>query len=179
MMQRKTAAFTLIEILVVLLIISLIISAVSLYAFNTSTLQAKQTAKLIDALLGFTQQRAILEPAVFSFQLTDRGYTFRRYRIKNNSSQGDWVTIKDDPFLHNYTIPAKISVQLIPLNSNQKLLPNQQQNDENNSSPMIIFFNSGDFTPFVINVGVLQKPPVYKIIGSENGEIRLVNLQLK
>lgn len=182
MIQRKSAAFTLIEILVVLVIISILITTAALYSLNASTLQAKQTAKMIYALLGLTQQQAILQPAVFAFRLNQDGYTFLRFQIKNNNVQGNWVPVQNDSLLHFYYLPKKVFVQLnLIKGQNQFSMLNRQQNQDSDSMnkvlPMIIFFNNGDFTPFVLSIGVEQKPPVYKIIGYENGVISLVNMQ--
>lgn len=182
MIQRKSAAFTLIEILVVLVIISILITTAALYSLNASTLQAKQTAKMINALLGLTQQQAILQPAVFAFRLNQDGYTFLRFQISNNNVQGKWLPVQNDPLLHFYYLPKKVIVQLtLTKGQNQFLMLNQQPrlglDSINTAQPMIIFFNNGDFTPFVLTIGVVQKPPVYKIIGYENGVISLVNMQ--
>ncbi len=182
MRKKNNAAFTLIELLVVLVIISLVITTAALYSLNTSTLRAKQTAKMIYALLGLTQQQAILQPGVFAFQINQEGYTFLRFQLKNNSVQGSWSPVQNNDFLHNYYLPQKIFVQLILLNSsNTPLLNNANDNDDfgvgKKSLPMITFYNSGDFTPFVLNIGVVQKPPLYKIIGYENGVMSLESMK--
>jgi prepilin-type N-terminal cleavage/methylation domain-containing protein len=182
MNKKHAAAFTLIELLVVLVIISLVVTTATLSSLNTSTLQAKQTAKMIYALLGLTQQQAVLQPALFAFQINKGGYTFLRYQLKNNNLQGGWIPVQNNSFLHFYYFPKKVLVQLTLLNSgNQPSLINANQNEDMSmkkvAAPMIIFFNNGDFTPFVLNIGVWQKPPIYKIIGYENGVISLVNMQ--
>lgn len=177
MTQKKSAAFTLIELLVVLFIISIVITAASLYAFNASTLKAKQTAKTLYALLGLAQEQAILQPAVYSFQLNTNGFDFFQYQLANNSFQGKWQKINNDPFLHFYHLPNKITAQIILLNSTNQNNLLQANNTGGNKTPAVVFYNNGNFTPFVINIGVYQQPPLFKIIGNYNGIINLVELR--
>ncbi len=177
MINKKSAAFTLIELMVVLLIISLVITAAALYSVNTATIQAKQTAKTLYALLGLAQEKAVLQPAVYSFRMNGNGFYFQQYQLASNSFQGKWLATNNDPYLHFYNLPAKVSVQLILLNTSmQNRLMQQTTNAVASNSSMIIFYNNGDYSPFVINIGVVQKPPMYKIIGNENGVISLVEL---
>lgn len=175
--KSKSAAFTLIELMVVIFIISLVITIATLYAINTAPLRAKQAAKTIYALLELAQQQALLQPAVYSFQSSGDGFDFLRYQLLTNSFQGKWIAIRDDPFLHFYHLPNKIAAQIILLNTNMQNSFMQQINTGGKSKSMIIFFNNGDFTPFVINIGVYQNPPTYKIIGHENGIINLVEIK--
>ena len=123
------------------------------------------------AIIHLAQHQAILQPAEIGFTFTHEGYGFSYYAA-DNTNFGEWAPFTHDRLLKFQSLPNKISLELII--NDQYMIP--AANHET-AIPDLVFFSSGDQTPFVINIGIYDHAPLFRITGTEVGEINFVSLK--
>jgi type II secretion system protein H len=147
--------FTLIEILIVLLIVGLLAVSVVLRGGSHHE-SVKMVTERLRSIFIYAQQQAILQPATIGFDFDPKkGYQFLIYRMDADSKRGRWETLTSDSILRLYTLPAKITLGIIP----------------ENTHPAIIFFPNGETSAFKMNI-LEDKKPVYQLTGTANGSIQ-------
>jgi type II secretion system protein H len=202
-MTRRHYGFTLIEILIVLLIVSIIATVATLTMRKDDALQAKLVAQELVKLFPVVQQQAILQPATYGFYYTTDGYEFLQYRTNKVTQQGLWLPIVDDRILGFHHLPkgVRIHLNIIEENLNTGTENNDEDNDNNSAgnsndsdngddesntnneiandnsdagkTPTLIFDTNGEFTPFELSVTALDGSVEYHIFGYADGSIVL------
>lgn len=154
--MRVTKGYTLIEILIVMVIISII---ATIAAFTITTNRRTQlhsfSQKIVNIFL-LAENEAILRPATIGAAFSSTDLQF--YLFKNNQ----WQLITKPPLKKN-AIPQDMAVTV---KMNKKILPS-------NGIPVIIFSQNGDISPFEIFIGKKAQPPIFRITGSANGDITI------
>jgi general secretion pathway protein H len=170
---KKNRGFTLIEILVVIVIISIIITSAlfSMHRFMQDR-RVETMAKQIAAIIPVAQQQAMLQPAILGLKITASNYEFYRFVINEHNNTGNWQLITRDRILNKQILPAGLAINLTT--HGQNLLTTQKQ-----TTPQIIFFPSGDITGFEIKLGLKDQTANYALIGQENGSVVLHKLNIK
>lgn len=153
MIIKKSRGFTLLEILVVIMIVS-IISTFALLAFGDFgkgrqvIVAAEQFAEYIELI----QQQAILEMATFGIRCNQQ--TYQAVRL---DQQGHWNTIEKTHHVfkpQHFPAATQITWQGILTSAN---------------TPQIIIYPSGDTQPFSVVFG--YHIPLAKVSASYNGNI--------
>ncbi len=164
MQSSKSYGFTLIEILIVMLIIS-IVGGITLLAVshNRNTQLGTYTNQLTNRLI-LAEQRAMLLPMVFKLVITDETLQFYQYQEATSR-----FTKSSDSTLGLYRIPENIHLTL-------KM--QDEDPEKKHPEPHIIFSSSGDLTPFSLLIGSPKKPPTYEIKGDANGNIKMHKINL-
>lgn len=169
--QRISIGFTLIELLVVVLIISIVVTTALLTMRRFMHDQQVETAaKELATIIPVAQQQAILQPAVIGLKVNTDNYAFYRFIINSKNNTGSWQLIARDRVLTNKILPAKVKLA-ITMQGRDLLTV-----DKNNQTPQVIFFPSGDMTPFTIMIGVNEQSAAYSLIGKANGSVILNSL---
>jgi len=153
--MRVNRGFTLIEVLVVIIIISIITTA-SLMAFGDFGASRKATvfAEQFASYVKLVRQRAILEMSTFGINVSNEGYETLRYE------EGiTWQARSKTSLFRWQNFPANV---LVVLKSELK---------NNDKSPDILIQSSGDMTPFTASFGTKAKPEQTILIGQHNGDI--------
>ena len=166
--DRSTRGFTLIEILIVMVIISIAVTfaALSVGGFIKAR-RVEMAAKELSALLPLASQQAILQPAIIGLQIEPHRYAFYRFVINVNTNKGQWQKISKDLILKprfldkNIILSLQLKENIFLANSNQK------------NNPQIIFLPSGDNTPFILLITNQGKPPRFQLSGEGNGNFDL------
>lgn len=151
--------FTLIEILIVIVIIS-IISSVAILSIGIN--KDKQLDSISDQLINiFTlaEQEALLEPATIGFVLTPNSFQFYTY-TKKGADESPWEAITGTT-LGTHHLPDDVQITL-------KI----QGKTVKGVEPKLILSPSGDITPFVLYISRKGVAPRYKIVGTANGNIK-------
>lgn len=151
----KQKAFSLIELLVVLLIIS-IVTAIAVIAFRDfgRGRRDKLALKQFYNVMSLAQQRAILQPAVLGLVLTKNGYVFYRYWQDDHAKTAGWKRLSED---HLSKLSGFLSDITIKLDTKYVAF---SPKTASSVSPKIIFLPSGDVTPFTVTV---QSKPVFRV----------------
>lgn len=141
--------YTLIEILVVMVIISIVVVAATLtVSFNTNKQVETFTQDLTDLLL-LTEEEAVLRPAVLGVSFSKDHFQFYEYQNKQ------WRPLQEK-ILGEHEIPSGIVFSI----------------DKKEMVPQILFTPSSESTAFHIDIGKAGEKPRYQIKGEDNGRIR-------
>lgn len=146
--------FTLIEILIVMLIISIVSSIAVLTITHNQNKNLDYLAMQLTRLISLAEEEAMLRPATLGLAFTPT--TFQLYEYQKNKKK--WQPLTASPFqARQYN--AHLILQI------------HQENVSLNGQPQLIISESGDITPFVILIGKKDASPLYKIIGQANGSV--------
>ena len=134
---RKSQAFTLIEILVVMLLISIILTYILL---NPSALRSQGSdennfPKQLHASLQLSQIESILKQQAIKFKLNHDFYGFQ-YAVINDYFQTQWVWFDAKSILSKFYLEDATKVEF----------------SQGNASKDIIFFPNSEVTPFVLTI---------------------------
>jgi general secretion pathway protein H len=153
LINRRNAGFTLIEILVVMLIMS-ITFGMALLAFG----DFGKDRKIRAAAEGFAQfiqlvhERAVLESSTLQITLNSNGYVTKRL-----TPQNQWRPLKQ-AFYHPHTLPAKTIIEV-------------NYGSKKRDQLTVIISSTGDMTPFKVYFGSSSHAHLAIISGNENGTI--------
>lgn len=161
----KYAGFTLIEILIVILIISIVSSIAVLTISHNQNKRMEYFANDLADLISLAEEEAMLRPAVLGLVFTKNQFQFYEYQPaakKNNL----WVVLGNDPTFHPHDLPSDIKVTL---KIEGQIVPPAE--DLKNVFPALIISGTTDITPFIILIGKKNGEPRYQIKGNANGMI--------
>ncbi|MDR3478881.1 MAG: type II secretion system protein [Gammaproteobacteria bacterium] len=164
--MRKTTGFTLVEILIVMLIISIVGSVAVLTISRNQNSQYTAFAKQLTNYLALAEQQAILQPATLGIAFTEDSFQFYQYQTNSRDKENAWEPLSD-PLLGPHRIPKDIHLTLV---IEGKTIPSATSAEH--TKPYLIISNSGDIPTFVIYIGKQGAHPRYKIVGEPNGSIK-------
>lgn len=152
-------AFTLIEVLVVLIIIS-IITSVAVLSIHLGGVEQRldNDALQLKLLLKLANDQAILEATQIGLMMDHNQYRFVRYSYQQNSDNNPWQDIGSGPLATRYRIGSDIRITLTPTS-------------QDDGSPQIIFYSTGEITPFTIELTPVQGKVKYTVTGTFGGDI--------
>lgn len=153
--MKQGRGFTLIEILIVMVIISIVSGVAMLAMTSNQNKSLEYFAQQLTQLIRLCEEQAMLQPTTLSLVFTSS--TFQVYQY-----QKTWRPLPDKvfgqhPFPSNITLSLRMQNKPVPLDG----------------KPHIIISSNGDVSPFIIFVGKKNSTPRYKIIGHANGSIRM------
>lgn len=134
-MKKKNQGFTLIEIMVVVVIASILVGAVTLSFPRTNDDLLKEDAERFSALLYLAQDEAILQSRDLAIAINDTGYTFL------SRSESTWQGFSEEPFSPRELsglVEAKLYVEGSSIELKKK----------DKTKPQIVIYSSGEVTPF-------------------------------
>lgn len=149
--------FTLIEILVVLLIMSISFgfAALSFGDFGASR-KARITAEQFSDYVTFLEQQAILETTLFGIRLKTDGYQTLRF---NGQA---WSTMPEKSIFHTRLFPNKVLAHI-----------ENHRPAQSSLNPDIWVDASGNLSPFVLHFGTQEKPNVVTLSSHHQGDVML------
>lgn len=173
MIKKTRAGYTLIEILIVIVIIS-IVSTVALLSLGRNKNRRIETlANQLTQMLTLAEEQALLQPAVLGLLINERSFVFLTYQASLNSKNMIWVP-SDERSLQRHVIPDGIEIRVISSNTeddSQLEAPATSAGDNPILKPQVVISPNGDLTPFTISIGKEGEPPRYIIRGEADGSI--------
>lgn len=161
--------FTLIEILVVMVIIAI---ATSVIVFSTGSFYLSGThidniANEMAALIRLARNQAIFSLSTLGLDVSPDGYQFLQLYDTNNTLT--WNPLgQTDQFWSARSIPSSVYVQVkTAAGANENVFR------QGSYAPQIIFFPSGEITPFTITLSQESSSKSYTITGSPTGIIKV------
>jgi general secretion pathway protein H len=152
--------WTLIEILIVMLIISIVGAAATIMVQKNHKSEIQNLAKEIVNTLQLAQQQAIITSTDIGFAFTENSLQYFHYSINSKS----WQAYTDKALgLHHFDNNIKITLYT----SDKKI---SSYNQIQTVKPFLIISSSGDTTPFTLELGNGDTPQ-YRIQGKSNGSI--------
>lgn len=166
MRNSRHAGFTLIEILIVMLIISIVGGVAMLsISFNQNT-HYKNLARQISTLLTLGEEQALLQANVYGLAFTNKTYQF--YQFDSENKKAPWHPVTEGP-LGPHNIPAGIQ---ITVKVHDKIIALDKKAET--IKPQLILSTDGEIIPFTILIGKIDSPPHYQVIGYANGSLESV-----
>jgi general secretion pathway protein H len=172
-MPGRSAGFTLLELMVVLVLIGIIFSfaMLSLRGTDVSDLMDQETRRLA-TLLELAADEAILRGEELAVHFTDDGYEFLVLQ------DGTWQSSGEDRLLKAYSLPADIELRLEVEDDLPELGKLAGQGDQDNEedgeeklAPQVFILSSGEITPFSVTLLSLQSTYRYHLTVSLLGKV--------
>ncbi len=156
--RRRVKGFTLIEILIVIVIIS-IVSGVALVTLSSNkTKQLENLAKQLTHLITLAESEAMLQPCTLGLAFYHHSFQFFNYKPHEKNP---WQAIVTGSLgLHN--IPEHVQLTL-RVNDEGKAL---------DGKPYIFISESGDITAFTITIASIGHKPAYVVRGDASGNVQ-------
>jgi general secretion pathway protein H len=161
-MQMRARGFTLIEILVVMVIISVVGGIALLSIHHNENTRYDRLARELANRLTLAQEQAMLQPTILGLTLDETHFQFYEYRRDTKTNKDHWEPI-ESPELGSHPLPDDIKLTVKVRN---KVLPTG-----NYGAPALIISTSGDIIPFTILIGKPGSAPRYQVVGSAEGTI--------
>jgi general secretion pathway protein H len=142
----RSRGFTLVEILVVLLIITVVISLTVLTVTSTGRdAQLDEESRRIEGLVGLLHERALLEGRDFGLRIEPTAYEFVVYDTRRDL----WLMLDQEREFRHRELPKGVSFQL-QLDSQTVVIKPVDRNLSSGPppNPQIAIAASGDGTPF-------------------------------
>lgn len=160
----RKRGFTLIEILIVMLIVSIVAGAAVMTIGHNDNKRIERFANDFSQLILMAQEQAILYPMVLGVAIEPQ--QFRFYQWVSAGAKAKWQLIQDDNLLKTHAIPDGLVVQL---RSQRKQL--EKEDDSNKKAPQIVISMNGSMTPFMLYVGKQDTKPLYVVTGEADGQV--------
>lgn len=176
-MRSRQRGFTLIEILVVIVILGLL-ATVALFSLGGSTERRELEQKSRELFLIFqvAAERSILDNSEIGVQIADNQVRFLRYLPEDQT----WEEFTERPFVAR----EWVDTLLIELETEDDP-PRMPTNESNTERPDLVFFSSGETTPFRVAMSLTNDPdapyrietdglnPMHLLQPDEEDEVRL------
>lgn len=161
-MRKQTSGYTLLEILVVLVIISIVAGMAVLTIGHNERREMQAFARDLEQTLTLAEEQALLQPAMLGLMLTTQSFGFYEYRKKD--TEFSWRPITDRE-LGPHPIPKGLELRLT---INDHILPLESTEAK---TPTLFVSTNGTITPFVLLIGKKNQPPCYQLVGHADGSI--------
>src|SRR3990167_2001317 len=158
-----TYGFTLIEVLVVLIIISIVTSVAMLSISHNQNQRAKLLASALTESLTLAEEQAILQQATLGLVIMPNSFQFVHYHEKSQGAVTDWQPLEARVF-KKQPIPSGVGIRLEIAGKTITLAK-----PSSNTKPEIIISSGGELTPFIMWIGSAGHAASYKIVGEANG----------
>lgn len=158
-LRHQLSGFTLLEVVVVLLIITIILGMVGVNLTRNPTDTLRDEADHLALVLQNAQQQAILEGKPYGFKFSEKGYVFLRLDANYHL-----VPIETDELLAPRELPPAITLIL-----SETTDKNAKPADPNKHHDVIVFDPSGEFPVFnlALSIGDLY----WYVRGQSDGQV--------
>ena len=152
--RSRSRGFTLLELLVVIVLIGIIISfAVLSIGDGGRQERLKQEAQRIYSLFALAGEEAVLRSLEFGVVVRKQGYAFVVY-----DGEG-WLPITDDDMFREHSLPDAVELSLF-MDGLQVDLTSQPDEKEGANTPQLLFFSSGERSPFELLLSYRDGSPL-------------------
>lgn len=162
---RTHAGFTLIEVLIVVLIISIVTSVGVLTISRNTNKEVELFAKEFTQVIKMAEEQAMLQPAELGLVIKEETYQFVEMQKTKDGKASQWSPL-DDNVLGVHAIPGHVEVRIATQGSQSK-----DDNENAQKQPQIVISTNGGVTPFTIYVGKKGAKPRFVITGDADGTI--------
>ena len=158
--RDKLSGFTLIELMIVIVIISVIASFAVLSININQNKRLETIANQLTNTLSLAQQEALIRSVTLGFAVNKNSVQFYNHQQGSAADDNPWKALSD-PILGLKHFPKDIKMTL-------------KIKDKSISGPVpqLVISASGEITPFILYIGKQGASPRYKIIGETNGSIK-------
>lgn len=170
-MRNAARGFTLLEILVVLVIVSIMVSVVTLSVGSNPVRDLDREARRLMALVDLASQEAILGGRELAVDFSRESYRFASFDHETE----EWLSLDDDEHFYLRELPE--NMELIAYveeeqNTDPDAAVNPLVDEEALDSNRIYLLSSGEMTPFEARIK-LEDGPSYLVSGDMLGTLSL------
>jgi len=159
----RSAGFTLLEMMVVMVLIGIIFSFAMLSMGGDDVAKMMdQEAHRLETLLVLANDEAIVRGEELGLRFADDGYDFLVLAL-------DGWKQPDDDLLKAYTLPADIHMQLEV--EGEQPRDKQAADKDAEPPPQVLILSSGEMTPFAVTFNSHQSDYRYRLEASLMGEV--------
>jgi len=166
--------YTLLEILVVLVIISIVAGMAVLTIGHNDNKQLQAFTQELTQTLTLAEEQALLQPATLGLVVSSRSFRFYEYRPTKMGSDrvaNTWEALQSLE-LGKHAIPSNIEVRVQIANQTLPVSPESSENNSLKRAPALLISSNGTITPFKILIGKKNEAPRYEIIGAADGSVK-------
>lgn len=156
--RKRNKAFTLVEVLVVVLIIGIIINIAVISLGGKTADPAQREASRLIALLNLAVEEALFNSELIGVAIEKNQYSFMRLQNDSWSPIGDGV-------LRSRKVPEEIELKLLVDAPKKADMANLEH-----KLPDIVILPTGESTPFELKIAAYLNDDFYRITGTEIGE---------
>jgi len=161
--SSRQRGFTLLELMVVLVIVSIILTFVTLSAGGDSHAeQMEREAQRLAALLELASEEAVMRSEQLAVRFSETEYEFMV--LDGN----EWSPLADEPAFRQRELPDGIELHL-ELQDN----PPPTLVTEKSDLPQVFLLSSGEMTPFVLTLSSPQTEQRFQITAGLLGQLEL------
>ncbi len=156
--RRCSRGFTLLEILVVVLIISIVAGLATLAIRENPERRLETEVQRIAALLRLASQEAVLQSRETAIEFESNGY---RFLVLEN---GEWLQADDNVFRPR-TLPDDMEFEIV-IEGERLDFGAQRRRD-----PRVYLLSGGEMTPFELDLRFEDRSAVYRMRGDIGGRL--------
>lgn len=163
---RRSAGFTLLELMVVLVLVGIIFSfaMLSLGGDDLGEMMEQETRRLV-TLLELASDEAVLRGEELAVYFSEAGYEFL---VLQNT---DWQSSGEDGLLKAYQLPAGIEIRLEVDGDPPGLTGQDEDTAEDSLTPQVYILSSGEMTPFTATLQSHDSTTRYRLSASVLGRL--------
>lgn len=181
--KKPQAAFTLLEVLISVAIITVVVTGAYLAFGNSLAGDVKNKSYRLLGQLQIAQEESILRGVELGVLVEPEGYSFM---IFNNET---WQPLEEHPILKAEKLDEPLGL-FVKLDGQEILLENRSQNNESSKSdseekkkppanPQIYILSSGEMNEFILTLGVEKDEGFfYRIRSNYLGDLKISNRAL-
>ena len=168
MRTRRQGGFTLLELLVVIVIVSILFTFTTLAIRGTSPEEMLQTeARRLDQLLQLALEEALLKGREYGIEFSPNSYRFLVY------AENTWLPLEQDRLLRERQLPENMEFEL-EIEQIDVVIDDDgedRDDDEDRPRPQVFLLSSGEITPeFSVRLVMRGVETSYIVSGTANGE---------
>jgi general secretion pathway protein H len=184
-MSIRERGFSILELIVVLLILGIVVSAVAISAGSTSSPEKRieRVGKTLFAQMQFALDEALIQQQLIGLRIDTEGdiaaaYSWHSYLRsgQNGANNNTWEALDDDA-LSNVSLIDELFIDATIDDVILEALSELSLNDESEEiqiPPSIIFYPNGDISEFSLTFAFLEKnesDAVFRIFFDERGQL--------
>ena len=165
--MKRQQGFTLIEIVVVVVIISLVITMTTISIGNPQEKRLKQSSNRVAVLLQLAQEQAIFNSQDYALSVWESGYAFYAYTlVDEKKNEWEWLAVDNDRMFRSRKLPDGLEFFLYLDGVKVSL----ERDDK--KKPQIFITSDGEFSPFELEI-TDHHDWLYEISYNEKGEFEI------
>lgn len=173
-LSQLQRGFTLMELLVVIIVISIAFSLLITVSFSPSRPgeDIQQEAYRLQQRLIFAHEQAVIRAEEYGLYFDEEGYIFMRL------DQGQWQPIADDRLLAKHELPddmiLELDIEQINIVLQGQTMTPTESDEIDRPKPQVFLLSSSETTPtFIARLRIPGEYAAYEVHGTSNGRYEL------